>query len=153
MTKQQRQYLKKSHERFQKRIIEDSNGCWIFQGFHNKHGYATFKYQDTTYLAHRWAAKFIGGQKIKGLCVCHHCDNPSCVNPQHLFVGTQADNMRDMDRKGRRVLPPKTAAGGVPVHTPYGDFGSIFKAAAALNVCSGTIHYRIKTKPSLYWRI
>jgi hypothetical protein len=148
-----KEYLAKSKERFFNRIKEDDNGCWLFQGSLNPQGYGNFHYKSLSHLSHRWAAEHLAGLKIKGMCVCHHCDNPSCVNPAHLFVGTQADNMRDMDRKGRRVLPPKSAAGGVPVHTPYGDFFSIWYAADMLNVSPATIHYRFKRLPHLYWRI
>jgi len=53
-------------------------------------------------LAHRWIWEHTKGAIPAGICVLHECDNPPCVNPNHLFLGTVLDNVQDMDKKGRR---------------------------------------------------
>ena len=69
----------------------------------NKDGYGRFLFDGKARLAHRVSALLAGiiSDISDGSVVCHSCDNPSCVNPDHLWRGSQADNMRDMERKGR----------------------------------------------------
>ena len=81
--------------------VDMSGDCWEWQLSKKSGGYGQFHSQGKHFLAHRFAWELVNGPIPKGLCVCHHCDNPGCVRPGHLFVGTQADNIRDCMRKGR----------------------------------------------------
>lgn len=76
--------------------VED-NGCWIYQGGLNRRGYG--KFGKTT--AHRASYQIFKGQIEEGKYVCHTCDNPPCVNPDHLWLGTNSDNQQDSIKKGR----------------------------------------------------
>lgn len=79
--------------------IQSKDKCWEWQAGRDQQGYGIFCAKRTLYRAHRFSASF--HHDIKNKVVCHACDNPSCVNPDHLWVGTQADNMQDMLAKGR----------------------------------------------------
>lgn len=85
------------------RIVEVSEcGCWIWMGALDRKGYGRHgNGGGRTASAHRSAYAEAFGPIPSGLAVCHRCDVPSCVNPQHLFLGTQKDNVEDMARKGR----------------------------------------------------
>ena len=84
--------------------LSDS-GCWPFEGCRNAQGYGRLhsRYGSTNVAAHRVAWEFFNGPIPQNRLVLHRCDNPPCVNPDHLFIGTQKDNVRDMSLKGRRV--------------------------------------------------
>lgn len=86
------------HDKFWEKVEKkDDDSCWIWLGHIDKYGYGKF----WNYLSHRFAWIDAYGDIPNGMYVCHRCDNPSCVNPKHLFLGTQFDNMRDMVSKGR----------------------------------------------------
>lgn len=81
--------------------VNKTNSCWIWIGSKTSDGYGTFGYARIIYYAHRFSYEFHNGKIPKGMFVCHKCDNPSCVNPEHLWVGTHSDNMKDASKKGR----------------------------------------------------
>lgn len=83
-------------------------GCWIWNHAKNQFGYAIFTLQNRIIcVGHRYVWQLCNGPIPYGLIICHHCDTPSCVNPDHLCLGTQKDNIRDMIQKGRMGWRPK----------------------------------------------
>jgi hypothetical protein len=82
--------------------VRKGDGCWEWQGA-TRHGYGTVWVAEAggMRLAHRIAWELTNGPIPDGLLACHHCDNRVCVRPDHLFLGTYADNAQDMSRKGR----------------------------------------------------
>lgn len=85
--------------------MEKGEGCWIWKGGLSPKGYGKFADSEfKTVRAHRYSYELNVGEIKKGLNVLHRCDNPSCVRPDHLFLGTQKENMEDMFKKGRKVL-------------------------------------------------
>jgi hypothetical protein len=89
-------------DRFLEKIVEDERGCQKWRSRIRYDGYGTFMFRGKTTLAHRVAWTLHRGEIPDGMCVLHKCDVRDCVNPEHLFLGTVHDNIRDMDAKKRR---------------------------------------------------
>jgi hypothetical protein len=99
-------------ERFWSKV-DRAGDCWLWTGSKDGRGYGHFQPVNGRGMgAHRWSYARAYGPIPQSLYVCHHCDNPSCVNPAHLFLGTASDNQQDSIRKGRAYLIPPLALSG-----------------------------------------
>lgn len=102
------------------------DACWPWLKGRNAHGYGKFGIGGRTETAHRLAWEFSFGPIPKGsghngTCVCHRCDNPSCANPRHLFLGTDLDNVRDRDAKRRTARGDRNGSRLYPDRLTRGD--------------------------------
>jgi hypothetical protein len=101
--------MKPLKDRILEKIEYAPSGCWIFTGGKTVKGYGVIflsgkeNHRTNLVMTHRAMYEIYKGQIPKGQNVCHTCDNPSCINPDHLFVGSQKVNLQDMTAKGRRV--------------------------------------------------
>lgn len=100
-------------ERFERLYLPEPNtGCWLWTGTTNNQGYGKMtisKKGTKTYpRAHRVSYELFNGPIKSGLIVCHKCDTPSCVNPDHLFIGSVKDNVQDSIKKGRSAITTAT---------------------------------------------
>ncbi len=83
------------------------SGCWIWTGSMQKRGYGTMSYRGIDWQAHRFSFMAFNGEIPPGMLVCHRCDVQLCVRPDHLFLGSDLDNLLDSIQKGRRgKVPP-----------------------------------------------
>lgn len=103
---------KKRRMSLQDRLLEGSisvqSGCREWAGGTNENGYGRMSYNGKVYRAHRLAAHAWLNLDLKdpSVKVCHHCDNPPCINPEHLYLGSQATNVKDMHSRGRGYPGP-----------------------------------------------
>lgn len=108
--------------------IKEVNGCWEWQGSLTKSGYGRFAFKSRTYRAHRFSYIIHKGDIKDKNIICHTCDNPKCVNPDHLWQGTIKQNTHDMIEKGRLVRTRSKAKGrsskyiGVSYRKEYGKW-------------------------------
>lgn len=82
--------------------VEKSDGCWVWRGDIGHGGYGRIRINGANKMSHRIAWEWVNGPIPAGLVICHSCDNPPCVNPDHLRAATQKENVEESERKGRR---------------------------------------------------
>jgi hypothetical protein len=94
-------------------VVNQPNDCWGWNGSVSSTGYAKFtfrngpKQKSITVSAHRFSWEIHNGPISPGLCICHTCDNRTCANPNHLFLGSYSDNIKDAIKKGRMLVGEK----------------------------------------------
>ena len=128
--------------------VDKTGGCWLWRGnlSPGRYRYGRFSNGRGQWLrAHRIAWELTNGPIPAGLFLCHRCDTPACVNPDHLFLGTHADNMADRGAKGRQLKGERhhkaklTAAQVADIRARYGRI-RVGYLAAAYGVNRSTIH-------------
>ena len=90
-----------TEDRFWSKADRLTEGCWSWRASRDQYGYGRFNIDQVIHKAHRVAWEKAYGPIPVGKCVCHRCDNPSCVRPDHLFLASQAENIVDCNAKGR----------------------------------------------------
>lgn len=150
-------------ERILRKIkIDPITKCWNWQGC-KRSGYGRLMIGSRTegtrrsVSAHRYAYEIFIAAIPKGLYICHRCDNPSCVNPEHLFIGTQQENVNDREAKGRNKIPRLSGERHPKAKLSYekvrlirdlysGKRGEITKLSTLFNVSRRSIYFVVHNK-------
>lgn len=126
-------------------IPEPNSGCWIWEGCINTSGYGWMSHRKRSMAAHRYSYAVHCGPIPNGMMVCHRCDNRLCVNPDHLFLGTNADNMADMATKCRGTAK-LSISDVIEVRRQRETGATIYAIADRFNVSPSNISYIVRHK-------
>lgn len=119
--------------------VDKSGGpdaCWTWTAARNRNGYGQFWQGRNGIVVHRFSWMMHNGPIPVGLFCCHHCDNPPCVNPAHLFIGTNSDNMRDAQRKGRKYAHSPEVRMAIRHLREFGCEVSLIAEAARVSIAT-----------------
>lgn len=141
-------------KRLYESMVVSESGCWEWTGLLGSSGYGHIKAFGKFVGVHRLSFELYNGPIPAGAEIRHRCDNPVCINPDHLEIGSHLQNMRDMIDRGRRVQGKPNPRKGdknkqsKPVMVLGKPYGSMKEAEQALGYSSGSVSYWIKNKPS-----
>jgi hypothetical protein len=124
-------------------------GCWIWTKAKDRDGYGLTRFNDQNITAHRLSYITHKGPIPARMFVCHTCDNPSCCNPDHLWLGTNQENQLDLRDKGYKW----NGRPARPVMTPDGIFASRKEAATYYGIQHTSFSSRMKFHPTLYYYV
>lgn len=137
------------------RCIKQPNGCWEWTKARTSWGYGVFRDGKEMKMPHKEMYRLFRGEVTDNLFVCHSCDNRGCINPDHLFLGTQQDNMDDMKQKGRQRHVPQYGNNyhSSEVMADYKIYPSYSAAGRALCISDNGVRKRIFLKWDGYKKI
>lgn len=117
-------HVKRFEEKYQ---VNPETGCWEWTASRNNRGYGVIGFKGEQYLAHRFSYMIFQGAIPEGKLICHHCDNPKCVNPDHLYAGTAKDNRVDNLLRGRNTAGGPAGMGNGRAKLTDEDIALIFQ--------------------------
>lgn len=133
--------------RFLSKVSKDANSeCWLWTGSLNEDLYGEWKLAGKKYKAHRASYFLFKGSIPRGCVVMHQCDNPSCVNPEHLLLGSIRDNVHDCIQKGRRGCPSYSEEQVKPILKAYLECRNYAQVGRLFNLRRSSVYQLFKKR-------